>query len=476
MTMECFVVYRDEIEGRIDPFYYKPEFREIDRKIKQGRFKVKRFNELNVEIRKGIFNLHSKDYKKEGVPFIRISNIEDGTLNFKDIVFISEDDNEKEKRTQLLPGDLVFSKIGTIDRVGIIPYKFKRYNMSQNIIGVKLKNLNRKEIDPQYLRIFFLLEIGKIQLKREATFQVQPKLTLDGLRKIKIILPPLQIQNHIVQLMNKAYSLKKQKETEARQLLDSINDYVLSELGIKLPQLKDQMTFVVYAEDVKCGRLDPYYYQPKFKEVGKAIERGKFEVKKLRELLEKFVSGQRPKGGVRQIKEGIPSLGGEHILDDGTITTSDLKYIPIEFHKKQLKSKVKKKDILLVKDGATTGKIGIIPEDYPFEEANINEHVFLLRVKKEINPYYVFSILKSPIGQMQIKRNITGGTIMGIIRETTEKIKIPLPPLEIQNKIAEEVKRRMEKAEQLQKEAKEVLERAKQEVENIILNGESHEN
>ncbi len=58
---------------------------------------------------------------------------------------------------------------------------------------------------------------------------------------------------------------------------------------------------------------------------------------------------------------------------------------------------------------------------------------------------------------------------MGIIRETTESFKIPLPPLAVQNKIAEEVKKRMQKAEQLQKEAKEELESAKLEVEKIIL-------
>jgi len=48
-------------------------------------------------------------------------------------------------------------------------------------------------------------------------------------------------------------------------------------------------------------------------------------------------------------------------------------------------------------------------------------------------------------------------------------LKIPLHSLPIQNKIADEVKKRMQKAEQLQKEAKEGLEKAKQEVERIIL-------
>jgi restriction endonuclease S subunit len=229
------------------------------------------------------------------------------------------------------------------------------------------------------------------------------------------------------------------------------------------------MTYIVNNEDLQNKRIDAYYFQPKFEEMERAIKKGKFEVKDLKEFADKLLSGQRPKGGVRQISGGIPSLGGEHVLSDGSIATQDLKFIPIDFHKIHLENKAQKKDIIIVKDGATTGKVGIIPEDYPFEEVNINEHVFLLRVKENINPYYIFSILKSKLGQIQINREITGGTIMGIIREPTEAIKIPLPSLAVQNKIAEEVKKRIQKAEQLQKEAKEELEQAKKEVEKIIL-------
>lgn len=51
----------------------------------------------------------------------------------------------------------------------------------------------------------------------------------------------------------------------------------------------------------------------------------------------------------------------------------------------------------------------IFPEDYPVKEANINEHVFLLRVKKEVNPYFIFSSLKSKAGQIQINIEILHG-------------------------------------------------------------------
>ena len=113
--------------------------------------------------------------------------------------------------------------------------------------------------------------------------------------------------------------------------------------------------------------------------------------------------------------------------------------------------------------------MGIIPENYPFDEVNINEHVFLIRCKKDFNPYYLFSFVKSTIGQIQISREITGGTIMGIVRVSVENLSIPLPPLEIQNKIADEVKNRISEAERLKAEASKIIEEAKKKVEEIIL-------
>ena len=47
-----------------------------------------------------------------------------------------------------------------------------------------------------------------------------------------------------------------------------------------------------------------------------------------------------------------------------------------------------------------------------------------------------------------------------------EKIKIPLPPKEIQEKIANEVSRRLEKARDLKQQAKREIEKAKQKIKN----------
>ena len=58
---------------------------------------------------------------------------------------------------------------------------------------------------------------------------------------------------------------------------------------------------------------------------------------------------------------------------------------------------------------------------------------------------------------------------MGIVRVSVENLSIPLPPLEIQNKIADEVKNRISEAERLKAEASKIIEEAKKKVEEIIL-------
>ena len=463
--MECFAVYSNEIEGRIDCHFYKPEFTKLDKRIRS--ITSKKLGDFIISISGGATpdikeSEHYYTNAAEGIPFLRVQNVTPEGFNLQKVKFINKrTHNESLKRSQVKEFNLL-TKITGVGRMAISSVAPNNFigNINQHLVVIQTQGEEVSKV----IATFLNSDIGEKLASKRSTGGTRPALDYKALKSIPIVFKP-----EIVQIMINAYKIKKQKEAEAQQLLDSIDEFVLNELGIELPEFKDKMCYTVNSEEIENNRLDSYYYQPKFEEMDNVIEKGKYVIKELKEIADKLLSGRRPKGGVRQISEGIPSLGGEHVLDDGSIATINLKYIPFDFHENILSSKIYKKDILIVKDGATTGKVGIVPENYPFEETNINEHVFLLRVKEGINPYYIFSLTKSQIGQMQINRDITGGTIMGIIRETTESIKIPLPPSEIQNKIAEEVKRRMQKAERLQKEAKQLLEEAKEKVEEIIL-------
>lgn len=148
-------------------------------------------------------------------------------------------------------------------------------------------------------------------------------------------------------------------------------------------------------------------------------------------------SGKRPKGGVSADSGTIPSLGGEHLNRNGGINLDKLKYVDEAFFNSMKKGVIKENDILIVKDGATTGKVGFVDSDFPFKRAAINEHLFCLRVNTEkASPKYVFLFLKSLQGQQQILKDFRGAAIGGISRGFIELTKIPLPPLDDQIRIA----------------------------------------
>ena len=149
-----------------------------------------------------------------------------------------------------------------------------------------------------------------------------------------------------------------------------------------------------------------------------------------------LITGSRPKGGA--IEEGIPSLGGEHITEDGRIifTEQNAKYIPDKFFKLMPKGKVEVNDILINKDGANTGKVAILKVKFHPHIA-INEHLFILRSKKLFEQKYLFYWLYSSFAQTEIRNRITGSAQPGLSSSFIKNFFLPLPPLPEQQKIAE---------------------------------------
>lgn len=172
--------------------------------------------------------------------------------------------------------------------------------------------------------------------------------------------------------------------------------------------------------------------------MGKELPDNWVEVQ-LIELLESLENGSRPKGGVQGILDGVPSIGGEHLNSDGGFKFDKIKYVPFDFAEKLVKGKIKHQDVLIVKDGATTGKTSFVSEQFPFKNAYVNEHVFICRSLKEINPKCLFYFLWGRKGQERILDNFTGSAQGGINQKFAKNTLVPLPPLPEQNRIVEKL-------------------------------------
>jgi type I restriction enzyme S subunit len=174
----------------------------------------------------------------------------------------------------------------------------------------------------------------------------------------------------------------------------------------------------------------------------------------LSEITKELESGGRPTGGATDESAGILSLGGEHVSGDGSLSLGTKRFVPLAYFERMRRGRLQRDDILIVKDGATTGKVGFVDSHLALPAA-VNEHVFRLAVDTErAHPRYVFFHLFSPTGNRQILKDFRGATVGGISQDFSEQVEIPLPDLTEQRRIAE----RLEQADRLRRTLRYALE------------------
>lgn len=157
----------------------------------------------------------------------------------------------------------------------------------------------------------------------------------------------------------------------------------------------------------------------------------------LSDLLAALESGKRPRGGVRGMTDGVPSLGGEHLTYAGSFDFSKIKHVPRDFAAAMKRGRIQRGDVLVVKDGATTGKTALVGDNFPYDDAFANEHLFVCRPSTGISPKYLATYLRSPMGQERILDHFQGSAQGGINQSFASGTVVPVPPPAEQVRIAE---------------------------------------
>ena len=86
----------------------------------------------------------------------------------------------------------------------------------------------------------------------------------------------------------------------------------------------------------------------------------------LSDALEVIESGKRPRGGAGVITAGVPSIGAEHLTPEGEVVFCPPRSVPTAFYERMSKGRIEPNDVLIVKDGATTGKTALVTSSFQF--------------------------------------------------------------------------------------------------------------
>ena len=118
----------------------------------------------------------------------------------------------------------------------------------------------------------------------------------------------------------------------------------------------------------------------------------------------------------------------------GSLDFSGIAYIDETQHEKMKGSKVQKGDVLLNITGASIGRVAHYPDN---TDANVNQHVCIIRPKENVDSLFLKESLLSYGAQKQIEQFQAGGNRQGLNFEQIGSFKVLLPPLQEQKKIAQ---------------------------------------
>ncbi len=450
------VINKSQLEGahRLDAEYYQPEYLENDKAIKNYRngfrFLAEVLKKRNA-ITGGATPLGA-DYPKFGIPFLRVQNVMQNYLDLEDVVYISEDmHNGLLRRSKIKAGDVLLTITGvSYGKSATIPTDFKEGNINQHSVKIEVDN---DIILSEFLSTFLNSKFGKYQNDRKITGLSRPGLVYTELKNILIPLVSLDKQRQIRDTVVEANETLK----ESGFLYVQAEDLFIEELGLKDFKPEEDLCYVVNLSDGKFAhRLDAEYFQPKYEKIIQKIRKQNLR------LLSDSVSmkkGFEP-GSAEYQNEGklfirVSSISRQGIID------KDQKYLSDQLCQGLKKDyEPKTGEILLTKD-ATPGIAYVLKEPI---EGIISSGIMRLKLKEDIELEYLALCINSIVGKMQIERDAGGSIISHWKPEQIKKLQIPILPKSTQQKIADLVR----KSHEAHKKAKELLEEAKQKVEEMI--------
>ena len=458
--MEIFKRKWSELSGgRFDAEYYKESTFDILNKLKKKNFK--KLEGIVTQSNYGILPPSNCYSDTNPIIFIRATELkEDLEIDFENALRVPKE--FFVSRAMLKKNDILIAVKGAT----IASKKSVAFVKDDIDNAIFNGSIFRIRVNPaQFIPKCFAYILDSNILKEQCKVNLIANNAVDYLDKnvLNNLLFPnlsLETQQHIIDIMDNAYSLKKQKEQEAKELLDSIDKYLLDELGITLPNPQTHLQNRIWTtkfSELSGARFDPSYHQNYYKQLELALENGKYGVEKIKNLFDCVLN--------------FSSLNCDNPcyieIGDIDVSNANISYKNILKDKlpKNTKITIENGDLLISMVRPTRGAIAV----YEGEKQAYCSGAFCVLREREYNKNVLQYILRSIIFRNLFEKYATGSTYPTIKNEDILNLKIPLPPLAIQEKIAEEIQKRKQKALKLTEEAKGLLEQAKKQVESMIL-------
>jgi hypothetical protein len=332
-----------------------------------------------------------------------------------------------ESSKQTLSDIFIKEKRPQVSRLGSLLYSFK---LSVGKVAFANTDLYTNEAiatfeDGPNINLRFLYYSSYlIEFNSETNIYGAKLLNSDRIRNACIVQPSLSEQTKIADFLDK----KTAQLDKAKALLEE-----------QIQKLKDYRASLIYETVTKGLDKTVPLKDSGIDWIGQ-VPKG-WVVKRLKYLVNKIGSGKTPLGGSEIFEEtGILFIRSQNI-HNGLIQLEDKStYINRNIHRQMIGTSVEKNDILLNITGASIGRVAKYDLDV---EANVNQHVCIIRCDRFVLPDYLMYFIMSEFGQFMIKIHQISGNREGLSFDNIGNFKIIIPDLDYQYKISQYLNKKM---------------------------------
>ena len=298
--------------------------------------------------------LHKEDYVEFGTPMVTVEHLGNRAFTKQNLPMISDSDKKRLNKYVLNEGDIVFSRVGSVDRCSYVDNKHLGWMFSGRCLRIRPCNV----VYPLYLYYYFCMENTKQFIRNIAVGATMPSINTKLMKDLEVPLPTKEIQQKIA------------------SILSALDDKI--ELNNKINENLESQAQAIF----KSWFVD-------FEPFGGVMPEDMREVP-LNELCEIVTKGTTPTTiGKHFSDKGINFLKAESILQNHSFDRNKFAHIDNDTHKVLKRSIIKEGDIVFTIAG-TLGRFALV--DNTIIPANTNQAVAIIRANKNvISSEYLYS-------------------------------------------------------------------------------------
>ena len=333
----------------------------------------KKFLKDIADIQTGPFGsqLHKEDYAEEGTPVITVEHLGNRVFTEQNLPKVADRDRKRLYKYILTKGDIVFSRVGSVDRCSFVDAEHDGWMFSGRCLRVRPNT----DVDPLFLYYFFCLEETKRFVRNIAVGATMPSINTKLLGEIEVVYPDMESQKKIV------------------SILSILDDKI--EINKKINDNLQQQAQALYNQCFPYGVDDDLPTGWRIGTVG--------------EIIEIHDSKRIPLSGAERAKmekKTYPYYGAAALMDYVDDYIFDGKYL------------------LLGEDGTVVDEAGYPILQYVWGKFWVNNHAHILTGKLGFNVESLYMLFK----QTPVKAIVTGAVQPKISQANLRSIQVVIPP------------------------------------------------